>query len=70
MPINYVDQVFVGFSTLAQQALLQGDRTMFYILTHVYGANLQLPFESISSHGLVNCYSALAGTKHRDMWFA
>ena len=70
MPINYVDQVFVDFGTLAQQALLQGDRTMFYILTHVYGANLQLPFESESLPGLVNCYTALAGTKHRDIWFA
>ncbi|KAH7322654.1 hypothetical protein B0I35DRAFT_426204 [Stachybotrys elegans] len=67
--------------TLAQQALLSGDRSMFRLLTRRYRANTRLPaptptpskqyIEGQSVLGKkMNLYSVLAYTFHRDLWFA
>lgn len=71
MNINYVDQIFYvdGKGTLAQQALLNGDRLLFFISVHRFGANLTLPFKHDGMNEQINCFSAVTHTKHHDLWF-
>lgn len=69
--------------TLAQQAIIKGDRYMFRILTQRYLANAALLIDTrglrhqmlmLSSGSLlgrrVNSYSVLPYTSHCDLWFA
>ncbi|KAF2787900.1 hypothetical protein K505DRAFT_379281 [Melanomma pulvis-pyrius CBS 109.77] len=68
--MNYVDQVHYDthVGTLAQQAILAGDRLLFHILAFKYGANIALPF--LDDRGnQINCYSKIGSCQHRDLWF-
>ncbi|KAL2202209.1 hypothetical protein CC79DRAFT_172603 [Sarocladium strictum] len=69
--------------TLAQQAIIRGDRYMFRILTQKYLANAALLIDTgglgpqlrmMSTENLlgrrVNSYSVLPYTSHCDLWFA
>jgi len=67
---------------MAHQALLKGDRYMFWILVHRYHANPALPIHFYELHSKyyipsvqhtllheMSPYTALLYTKHRDYWF-
>lgn len=70
--VNYIDQIFLyrGPITLLQQALYEGDRNMFYVLTRNYGADPMLPMKHPIFSKQLNGYSFLSLCGHRDIWFA
>ncbi|KAI0378058.1 hypothetical protein F5Y04DRAFT_166417 [Hypomontagnella monticulosa] len=82
--IYLIDRIFYDRSeggTLAQQAILHGDRYMFRLLTRKFRANAALPCymppswkslqETTFRQGTnqMNLYSMLPYTSHRDLWF-
>ncbi|KAK3933784.1 hypothetical protein QBC46DRAFT_431386 [Diplogelasinospora grovesii] len=82
--IYLIDRIFYDRSqggTLAQQAILHGDRYMFRLLTRKFRANAALPCrmppswksleETTFRQGTnqMNLYSILPYTSHRDLWF-
>ena len=59
-------------STLAQEALIYGDRYLFRLLTDRYHANAKLairPPTSCETRDSINLYTRLAYTDHQDVWF-
>ncbi|CAG9986604.1 unnamed protein product [Clonostachys byssicola] len=79
LQVNYIDQIFHDSEgrTLAQQAILNGDRTVFQILIRHFGADLRLPAPlsldfpiDTVPHGQMNLYSLIARSEQFDWWFA
>ncbi|KAM5354993.1 hypothetical protein ACJ41O_001639 [Fusarium nematophilum] len=76
--VNYVDQIFYSpeMGTLAQRAIYSGDRQMFHMLVHDFGAQLSLPCPFLAEHGYlqvsappINVYALFANATHYDLWF-
>jgi hypothetical protein len=58
--------------TLAQEALISGDRYLFRLLTDRYHANVMLPISPpaiCKPRDPINLYTRLAYTDHQDVWF-
>ena len=71
--INYIDQIFYREGTLAQQAVLSGDRSLFRLLVNDFGADLTLPYPypvPWDERHQINAFALLVYADHFDPWFA
>jgi hypothetical protein len=71
--ISYIDQIFHQNGTLAQQAIVSGDRSAFRLLVDEFGADLTLPYSypvKWDDRHQINVFALLVYTDHFDPWFA